>query len=163
MKKAVFFDRDGVINDNSKLYYTFKSNDFIFNPGAKDVVKKFFDLGYLVFIITNQGGVSKGEYTSQDVIVLNEFILNQFSDINVDIKEIFFCPHHSNIEKCLCRKPNSLMLEKAVAKYNINVSNSLMIGDSHRDIEAAQKIGINGILIEPNSDMRNKEEILTLL
>ncbi len=163
MKKAVFFDRDGVINDNSKLYYTFKSNDFIFNPGAMDIVKKFFDLGYLVFIITNQGGVSKGEYSSQDVIILNKFILNQFADIGVDIKEVFFCPHHSNLEKCLCRKPNSLMLEKAVAKYNINVSSSLMIGDSQRDIEAAQKICIKGVLIEPNSDMRNNKEISTYL
>lgn len=159
MQKAAFFDRDGVINDNSKLYYTYKIEDFLFIDGVVDTLKRFYDKGYMIIIITNQGGISKGEYSVNDVKKLNKYITEYLFDKGIKLTEIFFCPHHDKIENCLCRKPDSLMLEKAVAKYNIDTELSVMIGDSGRDIESASRIGLRAIHIESNSDMSENSDI----
>ena len=161
--KAAFFDRDGVINDNSSIYYTYRREDFIFLPGVFKVIKKFYDKGYLIIIITNQGGISKGIYTAEDVNKLNEYIISEFRKQGIELADIFFCPHHSDIEKCLCRKPNSLMLEKAIAKHKIDKSGSLMIGDSQRDVESAESISLRAIKIDSNTSMLDNKDIVSML
>ncbi len=153
MKKAIFLDRDGVINDNSVAYYVHKLEDFIINEGVFESLKIFQKKGFLLIIITNQGGIAKGQYKKSDVEIINKYIKSEFSKQGIDIADIFYCPHHSDISKCLCRKPNSLLLEKAVAKYNIDTSKSYMIGDSLRDIEAAQNINIQGIKVDANKNL----------
>ena len=74
----------------------------------------------------------------------------EFKKHKLEVAEFYYCPHHPYYENCICRKPNSLLLEKAVARFNIDKSRSIFIGDAERDIEAAQKVGIKGIKIEPN-------------
>lgn len=153
MNKAIFFDRDGVINDNSELYYTFRIQDFKLNPGVTEALKILSRKGYLLIIITNQGGVAKGVYTRADVDKLNEEIKLVFKQSDIEITEIFYCPHHPSQSKCLCRKPGSLLIEKALAKYKIDPFKSYMIGDSGHDIDAAEAVSVKGIRISPNSNL----------
>ena len=77
----------------------------------------------------------------------------EFQKHQLELLDIYYCPHHNDVEKCICRKPDSLLLEKAIAKYNIDISKSYFIGDSDRDIEAAHKVGVKGIKANKNSDL----------
>ena len=153
MNKAVFLDRDGVINSNANHYYVYKSGDFILNQGVIDTLKLLIKKGYLLIIISNQGGVSKAKYSKADIEKLNDYIISLFAQSNIQISESYYCPHHSDIEACICRKPNSLMLEKATARFKISITDSFMIGDSDRDIESAEKLGIKGIKVKANGNL----------
>jgi len=82
-------------------------------------------------------------------------MIQKFLKHGVKIDDIYFCPHHDKVENCLCRKPKSIMLEKAIAKYNIDVTKSLMVGDSITDIQAAKNVGIEGVLINENEPLSN--------
>jgi D-glycero-D-manno-heptose 1,7-bisphosphate phosphatase len=148
MQKAIFFDRDGVLNKEIGDYVT-NEQDFELLPDAVDCIKLAIENGYLALVITNQGGIAKKLYDSQLVNILHQKIQTESGNL---ITEFFYCPHHQSIGKCICRKPDSLMLEKALSKYNILASKSLMIGDTDRDMEAAKKVGLNTLLIQPNSN-----------
>lgn len=152
MNKAIFLDRDGVIN-YERGTYTSRVEDFIINPGIPEAIKMLRDNDFLVIIITNQGGIAKKIYSEQDVLEMHIKLCMELKKINTTITDIYFCPHHNSTGKCLCRKPESLMLEKAVASYNISKSDSLLIGDSERDIIAAEKIGIKGIKVDSNQSI----------
>ena len=152
MNKAIFLDRDGVIN-KERGDYTWRIKDFIFNESIFEFLKQLQKKGYLFIIITNQGGISKEIYSHKDFSELNDFMFKEFKSQNINITDLYYCPHHNNVEKCLCRKPNSLMLEKAIARYNIDINKSYFIGDSERDILAGEKVGVKSILIEKNSDL----------
>lgn len=149
MTKALFLDRDGVVN-YERGDYTYRIEDFKINSGLFDLLLHFQSAGFLIIIISNQGGISKGIYTKKDVETLHQVFLTESLLYNINITDFFYCPHYPEIENCLCRKPKSLMLEKAIAKYNINVNDSLMLGDSERDIKCAENVGVKGILIKSN-------------
>ncbi|OFX54868.1 MAG: hypothetical protein A2046_07100 [Bacteroidetes bacterium GWA2_30_7] len=149
MVKALFLDRDGVVNFE-RSEYTFRLEDFTINNGIIELLLNFQKDGFLIIIISNQGGISKGIYKKEDVEKLHNKFIKECKSNNINITDFFYCPHFPEIENCLCRKPKSLMLEKAIAKYNINITESLMIGDSERDMECAENVGIKGILIKSN-------------
>jgi D-glycero-D-manno-heptose 1,7-bisphosphate phosphatase len=151
--KTIFLDRDGVINDNSVAYYVYKTENFIINSGVIKSLKLFQSKGYQLIVITNQGGIAKKQYDNQDVELLNEHLKNELHKEGIKLKDIFHCPHHSDISKCLCRKPGSLLFEKAIAKYHVDISASFMIGDSERDIVASEKVGVKGIKVEANTNL----------
>jgi D,D-heptose 1,7-bisphosphate phosphatase len=151
-QKAVFLDRDGVIN-NGDLYYTYKVQDFIFIPDIFEALYLLQEKGFLLFVITNQGGISKGVYTHEDVRLVHQYMLDSFKKKNIDIQEVYYCPHHDSIEKCICRKPDSGNIEKAIARFNIDISQSYMIGDSERDILAGKKAGLKTFKIEKNDSI----------
>jgi D-glycero-D-manno-heptose 1,7-bisphosphate phosphatase len=153
LKKAIFLDRDGVINDNSIAYYIHKIEDFRFNPGVLQTLKHFTDKGFLLVVITNQGGIARKQYTCKTVEALNQYLINTLKEQGILLTDIFYCPHHTEISKCLCRKPGSLMLEKAIALYGIDTAKSYMIGDSVHDISAAEKLGIKGIKVPSNQNL----------
>ena len=153
MNKAVFIDRDGVINNDSNHYYIYKIEDFNINTGIIDALKILVKNGYLLIGITNQGGISKNIYTKTDVEVVHDFFNKTMLNNSIEFSEIYYCPHHSDIENCLCRKPNSLMLEKAIARFNIDVTKSFLIGDSSRDIEAGKKVGLTCFKINANENI----------
>jgi len=159
LKKAIFLDRDGVINDNSIAYYVYKMEDFKLNPGVLQTLKHFNNKGYLLIIITNQGGIARKQYNTQIVNELNRYIIKSFKENNINLTDIFYCPHHPEISKCLCRKPGSLLFEKAIATYGIDPEKSYMIGDSEHDIQAAEKLKIKGIKVKSNTNLF--EEIKT--
>ena len=155
MNKAVFLDRDGVINRKGSGYYIFREEEFLFNRGVIDSLKYFISKGYLLIIITNQGGIARGIYSKSHVDKLHNYMVQQLKEFNIELTDIYYCPHHPDVSPCLCRKPGTLLFEQAIAKYNIDPKASFMIGDSDIDIKAAAKMKIKGILIPTNGNIMN--------
>lgn len=153
ISKAIFLDRDGVLIDNSEHYYIWRNDQLRFVEGVFDNLKYLIQKDYQLFIVSNQGGISKGLYAKNDVFDLHNQLMQTFGKNNIPVTDFVFCPHHPEIEKCICRKPNSVMIEKLLAKYQLNREESWFIGDSQSDIEAAGKVGIQSIKIQANSNM----------
>ena len=159
MKKAVFLDRDGVINRDF-LPYHFKKDHFFINEGLWEGLIQFKQKGYLLIIISNQGGIAKGLYTIRDVDKLHSDLIKEAAGYQIEFTEIYFCPHHDLYGKCICRKPDSLMLEKAIARFNIDPKVSYFIGDTDRDVQAGLKAGVTPIRISANKPLT---EIMSLV
>jgi D-glycero-D-manno-heptose 1,7-bisphosphate phosphatase len=147
--KALFLDRDGVINIDKG--YVHKIEDFEFIEGIFDLCKSYQDKGYLIIVITNQAGIARGYYTEEDFLKLSEWMKKEFAKRNVIITDIFYCPHHPDFTgECECRKPKPGMILKAAKKYNIDLSESILIGDKITDIEAGKRAGIKNCYIIDN-------------
>lgn len=152
MKKAIFLDRDGVINEE-RGEYTFKKDDFKFVTDIFKALTILQNKGFVFIIITNQSGIDKGIYAHQDVDTLHTYMLNEFTKNKISILEVYYSPHHPDKGKSISRKPDSLLLEKAIARFEIDVTKSYFIGDRDRDIEAAEKVGVKGILVHSNQSL----------
>lgn len=138
-KKAIFLDRDGVINED--FGYVSKIKDFHFIDGVFDALRGFLELGYELFIVTNQSGIGRGYYTLEDFEKLNNYMLEIFKKEGIEIKKVYFCPH-SPEDNCDCRKPHPGMILKALDEFQINPKLSVMIGDKASDIEAGENAKI---------------------
>ena len=150
LTKAVFLDRDGVINREIGNY-TYRVEDFILNDDVIESLKILQKNGYIFIVVSNQSGIAKKLYKQEDTEKIHARFLDIMKENGIVITEIYYCMHHPDVEKCLCRKPDSLMLEKAIARFSIDVSQSFFIGDKQRDTDAGNKVGIKSFLIEPNS------------
>ncbi|MGY8953678.1 MAG: D-glycero-alpha-D-manno-heptose-1,7-bisphosphate 7-phosphatase [Flavobacteriales bacterium] len=150
--KVIFLDRDGVIN-MERGDYTWKLEDFKFVNGLWENLLLFQKHGFKFIVITNQGGIARGIYSHTDVDLVHSYMREQFKKHNINLLDVFYSPYHSIISKSLSRKPDSLMFEKAIALYNVNREQSVMIGDSERDIIAANKAGISGVLVNSNQNL----------
>jgi len=157
--KALFLDRDGVINHDPGDY-TISLEEFIILPTVVDALKLATDKGYLIFIITNQGGIAKGLYTHNEVARMHTFLRQTCEKAGVDIKHIYYSPHHPDFGNSLTRKPESLLIERAIGRYKIDPSKSVMIGDRNRDVICAEGAGVKGILIKTNGDLLPHVEAL---
>jgi D-glycero-D-manno-heptose 1,7-bisphosphate phosphatase len=142
--KTIFLDRDGVINQEKN--YLYKIGDFIFIDGIFDACKYFHNLGFRIIIITNQSGIQRGYFTETDYLNLTHWMLDEFKKNNIEILDVFHCPHGPN-SLCECRKPMSGMFIKAKEKYNINMNKSWAIGDKEDDIIAAKNAGIHNTVL----------------
>jgi D-glycero-D-manno-heptose 1,7-bisphosphate phosphatase len=151
MNKAVFFDRDGVINNNSHHYYIFKEEQLEIIPEVCKAIKRLQTAGFLIIVVSNQGGIARGLYDVAHVDRLHSIIQEKMQAEGAHIDNFYFCPHHNKIGKCLCRKPQPLLLQKALAAHGIDASKSFMIGDSDRDVEAAHRAGIKAFKVESNT------------
>ncbi len=150
MNKAVFLDRDGVINRENGDYI-FRQEDFVFTEGLFETLKEISRKGYLIIVVSNQGGIDKGMYKKEDTEKLHDRFLKEARKHGVAITEIYYCTHHpGHGSKCICRKPDSVLVEKALARFQIDASKSYFVGDKERDILAGQKAGVTGILVEEN-------------
>jgi D-glycero-D-manno-heptose 1,7-bisphosphate phosphatase len=143
MQKAVFLDRDGVINKEKN--YLYKIEDFEFIDGVIPALKYLQDKKYLLFIITNQSGINRGYYSIQDFHKLTSWMLQKLSQQNITIQEVKFCPHKPD-ENCNCRKPKIGMIEDILKKYDIDLKQSWLIGDKKSDIQTAYNIGIKNTI-----------------
>ncbi|WP_430813211.1 D-glycero-alpha-D-manno-heptose-1,7-bisphosphate 7-phosphatase [Carboxylicivirga sp. RSCT41] len=142
MNKAVFIDRDGVINNDEGHYYIHKVKDFKLNPGIIEGLKLLQDAGFKLFVITNQGGVAKGEYSEDDVEMVHGHFLQLMFDNDIRITDIYYCPHHESVEDCDCRKPKPGMINQACDEHQIDKASSYLIGDADRDVEAGNAAGL---------------------
>lgn len=152
MKRALFLDRDGTINQYGE--YIYKIEDFKFIDGAIDFIKDFNCLGYKVFVVSNQAGIARGYYTENDLLKLQHYVDDVLLQHGAHIDEWFYCPHHPdkglapyNIT-CNCRKPKTGMVDKAVEKYDIDRQNSIMVGDKPWDIECGNRAGIQSFMLD---------------
>ena len=150
--KALFLDRDGVINHDPGDY-TYSLEEFVILPTVIDAMKIASDKGYKVIIITNQGGVAKGLYDLAEVKRIHQYLLDTCQKADVEITGIYCSPHHPDFGNSLTRKPESLMMERAIARHYIDASKSVMIGDKQRDLDCAAKVGVSGILMDTNADL----------
>ena len=155
-KPCIFLDRDGVLN-KERGDYTFRIEDFEILDGVAEALQLFKSAGYLLVVITNQAGIAKGLYQVEDVLKCHSYLQEATGKL---IDDLYFCPHHPVKTESLLRKPDSLMLEKAIAKWNIDVESSYMIGDSDRDLISAAKVGVKGLLVQSSkvSELVPKKE-----
>lgn len=141
MNRALFLDRDGVINE--EINYLSKVEDFVFIDGIFELCKKYQDKGYLIFVVTNQSGIARGFYNENDFSLLTSWMLKEFLYQGITINKVYFCPHHPEISgECSCRKPKAGMILEAKKEFDIDLENSILVGDKERDIEAALTSGI---------------------
>lgn len=148
--KAVFLDRDGVLN-HEQGDYVCKLEDFHVLEHNFKPLKELQDRGYLLIVATNQGGLAKGWYTEDHLAEMHQHLKDTYKQHGVVFTDIYYCPHHPEFTgDCDCRKPKPGLLLRAIEKYNIDPSKSYFIGDRERDVEAGTAAGVKGILI--NSD-----------
>ncbi len=152
--KAIFLDRDGVINYDKG--YVCKIEDFEFVDRIFEVLKAFQEEGFKLFIVTNQSGIGRGYYTQEDFEILTSWMLDILKKNEIKIEKVYFCPHAPE-EKCHCRKPSSGMFEQAFEEFDIDKKNSWMIGDKHTDIKAAINAGIKNTILIGNCWVRDKD------
>ncbi len=165
-QKAVFLDRDGVINE--EIDGVFAPEDFILYNEAAEAIRALNQSGYLVVVITNQPSIAKGFMSFDDLNEVHQEMETQLSRYGAMLDDIFFCPHHpergfvgeiSTLKKrCSCRKPDIALLEKAKRRHNIDFSQSFMVGDRESDIDAAKAAGIRSILV--GSTINDKDKAL---
>ncbi len=141
MNRALFLDRDGVINIEKN--YLHKIEDFKFIDGIFGLCRHYQNLGYLIFVVTNQSGIARGYYNESDFEKLTLWMIKQFLKEGITITKVYHCPHHPDISgTCECRKPKSGMILEAKKEFNLDLKNSILVGDKERDIEAATHAGI---------------------
>lgn len=148
MAKCIFLDRDGVLNVDLSDYL-YRLEDFVLIDGVKEALEKLKAEGYLLVVITNQAGIAKGRYTSKEVYMIHDAIQEKVGGL---LDDLYYAPYHESTTQSLTRKPGRLLFEKAIAKYDIDVAQSWMIGDKERDLVPAQKLGIKGIRIADGTE-----------
>ena len=148
--KAVFFDRDGVLNVD--VAYLYKIEDLRWIEGAREAVAYLTQQGYKIFIVTNQSGIARGYYTVEQMERLHSYMQQEIAACGGRIDKIYYCPHHPEGSvaqyscTCSCRKPKPGMLLQALNEYDIDKEQSFLIGDGKRDVEAAEAAGVKGYL-----------------
>lgn len=156
-RPAIFLDRDGVINED--LGYVYKKEDFIWRKHIFKFIKKYNDKKYYVFIVTNQSGIGRGYYTEKDLKKLHMWMLKKFQDKGCKIDRIYFSPYYRYSKnkkyrsKVKMRKPNIGMILEAKKDFNINIKNSILIGDSISDKLTAIKSGMKYKILQFNSKL----------
>ncbi len=139
--KALFLDRDGTLNVEKN--YVYKIEDFEFIDGIIELIKTYQKKGFLIFIITNQAGIARGYYTEQEYQFLTKWMINELKTYGIKIAKVYHCPHHPEVTGgCDCRKPKPGMILRAIDEFNINPSESVLIGDKKSDILAGENAGI---------------------
>ncbi len=148
--KAIFIDRDGVINRDpggwTKHDYVTDFKDFHFLPGVFEAIRLLCNHKIAVIIVSNQAGVSKGYFTKERLDEINERMLKELSRNGGRIEAAYYC-HHRNEDNCDCRKPKTGMLERAARKYNIDFHETYFIGDGQVDVEAGARLGVKTVLV----------------
>lgn len=152
IRPAVFFDRDGVLNEDDG--YTFDPNKVRWVEGAQQAVKGVNDAGYFAFVVTNQSGIARGFYEEQHVRNLHEWMSRELAIVGAHIDAFEFCPHHPDglVERyrvrCNCRKPQPGMIRALLERYPVAIDASFMIGDKQSDLAAAQAAGIAAYMFD---------------
>jgi D-glycero-D-manno-heptose 1,7-bisphosphate phosphatase len=147
LRPAVFFDRDGTLNEDRG--YPHKSEDLALIPGAAKAVRNFNEQGYLTVIVTNQSGIARNYFGTEDLKRFNAALRHDLLLERAKIDLILYCPHHPDFSgPCACRKPLPGMIHSATQLLPINLSTSFLIGDRTSDLLCATASGIKGYLFE---------------
>ncbi|WP_018981695.1 D-glycero-alpha-D-manno-heptose-1,7-bisphosphate 7-phosphatase [Salinimonas chungwhensis] len=158
--RLLFLDRDGIINEDKG--YVGSINDVSFIPAIFTVIATFVDHGFLPVVVTNQSGIGRGYYSEDDFFSLSRWMQDRFTEHGLPHIPVYYCPHHPTKalppyqQECQCRKPGAGMLLKAASQLNADLSQSILIGDSWRDIQAGVAAGL------PSQCYVNKQPAPTL-
>jgi D-glycero-D-manno-heptose 1,7-bisphosphate phosphatase len=148
LNKAMFLDRDGVINEvkTKRVKFVNKPEQFYFLEGVKEAVTLLSREGYMLFVVTNQGGVGLGYLSHGHLEQIHDYMVGELEMAGGKIHEVSCCTHKPH-EGCACRKPEPGMILDLAEKYDLDLASSYMIGDREPDIEAGRKAGCKTILI----------------
>jgi D-glycero-D-manno-heptose 1,7-bisphosphate phosphatase len=141
MKKAVFLDRDGVINRKPpEGEYVTRWEDLELLPGVAEAITVLAKAGFLVIVVSNQRCVAKGLLTVRELDSIHQRMCDKLAGVGAVITDVYYCPHDAH-PPCDCRKPAPGMLLAAVRNHEIDLAGSWMVGDSDTDVEAGKKAG----------------------
>ncbi len=168
MNKAVFFDRDGTINE--EVGYITDLNKLRLIPGASAAIRRLNEAGFKVVVVTNQAGVARGHFTEPFILETHKLFLEMLRAEGARIDGIYYCPHHPTIGNssytvdCDCRKPKTGMIDRAARDLHIDVNASYMVGDKWSDIEMGQRAGASTVLVRTGfgSDEQNNDRPSTV-
>jgi len=165
MTKCIFLDRDGVINKDY-VDYVYSEEKLSILPGVAEALSALKKAGYILVVVTNQSGITKGIYTAEQMHECHALIQERCGHL---IDYFYFAPGHPSKSETLSRKPGSLMFERAQARFNIDMAASWMIGDKDKDLIPAKKMGLKTIQVDLNdsthadyktTDLRSATEII---
>ncbi|WP_337432089.1 HAD family hydrolase [Bilophila sp.] len=151
MNKALFLDRDGIINVD--FGYVHKKEHIVFVENIFPLVRAANQKGYLVIIITNQAGIGRGYYTEEDFFALMHWMQEQFQKHGAVVHDVFYCPFHPvhgigrYRRDSFLRKPHPGMIMQAAEKYEIDLAASVLVGDSLTDIQAGMAGGVGKLFL----------------
>jgi len=152
MKRAVFLDRDGVITQDPPAY-AHRIDQLEIIPKSDEAIRLLNEQNYTVLVVTNQSGIARGYYQEKDAHVFNDEMKKRLSEKKAHVDGIYYCPHHprGKIEQyrktCTCRKPASGMLLQGAKDFNVDLTQSFIVGDKWRDIQAGKNVGCTTILV----------------
>ncbi len=154
MNRCVFLDRDGVLNEDNPNY-TYEVSKFKIIPGVPEGLQMLKRNGFRLVVITNQSGIAQGIYTVGQMKECHAYLQKQCGHV---IDHFYYSPQHPSVTNSLLRKPGSLMFEKAISKFAIDVTQSWMVGDRSRDLIPARKLGIRTIQVgdKDEGDVENR-------
>lgn len=150
-RRALFLDKDGVINIDHGYVCTPERTDFI--DGIFDLCRVTTQHGFLNVVVTNQAGIARGYYTEQEFLEYMDWVRGEFRKREAQLDAVYYCPHHpvygqgDYLRDCECRKPKPGMILAAQREWNIDLPRSLLIGDSPGDLEAGEVAGVGNCLI----------------
>ncbi len=168
--KALFLDRDGIINEDRK--YPYRPQDIVFIPAVFNVCKAALEKGYILVVTTNQAGIAKGYYTEKDVQELHVWMTAKFREKGIEITKFYYCPFHKDgvVERYKkdsdLRKPKPGMYFEAARELNIDLSSSIMVGDKQSD--RIELPGLKCYIIKSqyspdNFDFESLDQVITIL
>ncbi|MBI1871464.1 MAG: HAD-IIIA family hydrolase [Chlamydiae bacterium] len=153
--KAVFLDRDGTLNED--VGYVSKPENFKLISGIKPPLLLLRQMGFKLYVVTNQSGIGRGMITPENLNLIHEKMLEEFSQDGIDIDDVSFCPHRPE-EKCLCRKPQAKMIKDLAKKHHIELNNSYVIGDKISDVLTGKNAQCKTILLLSENEGVNLDE-----
>ncbi|MFD1362895.1 D-glycero-alpha-D-manno-heptose-1,7-bisphosphate 7-phosphatase [Lentibacillus salinarum] len=148
MDKGMFLDRDGVINEvlTQRVKFVNKPGDFYLLDGVGEAIKAFNDMGFRVFVVTNQGGIGLGYMTEDSLTAIHNKMADDLAQYGAVIDDIAYCPHKPHAG-CPCRKPKPQMILDLAEKHVVDPGQSYMVGDREPDIEAGRQAGTTTVLV----------------
>jgi D,D-heptose 1,7-bisphosphate phosphatase len=160
--KAIFLDRDGVIN--KEVSHLSDPKNFEFIEGSIEALKILKQKSFLLIVITNQAGIARGIFTEETLMAIHDKMKNILNKNNIQLDDIYYCPHHPEFTgSCDCRKPNPGMILKAQSKYNIDLTNSFMVGDTLNDIQTGITAKCKTVLVLTGYGMEEQKKISTIV
>ncbi len=145
-KRAIFLDRDGVIN--KEVNHLSNPAQFEFIPGSIEALKILKQKGFLLIVITNQAGIARGLFSEEILGQIHNKMKGILNQNGIILDDIFYCPHHPDFTgACDCRKPKPGLILKAQRQYNIDLQTSYMVGDTLSDIETGHAANCKTVLV----------------
>ncbi|MFX1238557.1 MAG: D-glycero-beta-D-manno-heptose 1,7-bisphosphate 7-phosphatase [Promethearchaeota archaeon] len=157
-KKAIFLDRDGVIN--IEVNYLSDPDDFKLIDGTIEALFLLKQKGYLLIVVTNQAGIARGFFTEDRLKEIHDKMRSVLMESGIILDDVYYCPHHPDFTgKCSCRKPNPGMIIRAQKNYDLNLKESFMVGDTLNDIKTGKNAGCKTVLVLTGYGKKEQKKI----
>jgi len=152
-RPTVFLDRDGTFLDDPG--YLGDPEGIRFLPGAVEAMRELIEGGFRLIVVTNQSGIGRGYFSEEQALAVNLKMTRMLSDEGVRLEGIYFCAHHPDA-RCQCRKPGTMMVERAMSDFGIETGTSWVVGDVDKDVQLGLKTGLRPILVETGKEEKGE-------